>query len=473
MGRCDEYCTALEEQAVKALAEDLVAVLFHDLEFEACTDPWQRRISELVGWVGGVGGELFLEIVFLEVLGDGQIFECATTDRAEETIRCGAFERTGADLRISSDDEFACIIELGIHRGLHFGGRRDEAFPLNAFDIVADDKAIGVDTANAEGLLVTGHDDGLGRNDLECDGLASLRRLNLRCGVHLDAFVRNSESVEMLGGRHIECAVTHARCAEAVAFEFDLLHDLAGLLAGFHHDELAFHDRAVKQAIHVDRGGVQIRVAELQLPDVSTSVGIDRIKLCTVGELINHITDKHGRTARCADRIAPDFDARLQGGGFRCDRNGLSRRGSSWGRRWDQFFRQLDADHAALLGVIDVFITMDGDEVALVQHHGGVHAVFADGHLPVWFAVVCVHTDDVAATGGEVGDAFAIAGFEHGCREGAVHGRADAGQRPPGEFAGFFVEAIRTVGSWAVSAPVGEDEVDDDELALDHRAAHA
>ena len=84
-------------------------------------------------------------------------------------------------------DEFARLIKAGIHRGFHLSGWWDEAFPLHAFDVIAHDKAVGVDAADAEGLLVAGHDDGFSGDDLEGDGFACCGDFSHGCGIDFDA----------------------------------------------------------------------------------------------------------------------------------------------------------------------------------------------------------------------------------------------------------------------------------------------
>ena len=115
---------------------------------------------------------------------------------------------------------------------------------------------------------------------------------------------------------------------------------------------------------------------------------------------------------------------------------------------------------------------MDGDDVAFVNHDAGVHAVFTKRHSPVGLAAAGVDADQIAAAGGEIHHAFAIASFHDRCREGGIHRWAHARQAPPDEFAGLFIETIHTVSGRTVGTPVGEDEVDDDEVTFDDRTAH-
>ncbi len=264
----------------------------------------------------------------------------------------------------------------------------------------------------------------------------------------------------MQGGGHIQHAVADARGTEAAALQFELLNDLAVFFAGLHNHQLAFHHRAVEQAVHIERGGMQVGVAELLLPHLRAGVGIDRIQRGAVIKLIHHISHQNGGTAGGGKWQAPDFDAWLKHEAFRT--GGITQR-----------LRQLDADHAALFRVVEVLIPMDGDQRALMQHHGGVHAVFADGHFPVGVTIARVHADDVATAGGVIHHTAAITRFDHRSGKRAVHRRHHAGARPPDQFAGLFVKGIHAVGGRTIGTPVGVDEMRHHQIALDHRTAHA
>ena len=102
--------------------------------------------------------------------------------------------------------------------------------------------------------------------------------------------------MEFFGGGHVEHAIADDGCAEALDIfaELDLLDDFTVLLAWLHHDELAFQHGAVEQAIHIQRGGVQVGVAEFLLPHLLARVGVDGVERSAVIELVDHIANHHG-----------------------------------------------------------------------------------------------------------------------------------------------------------------------------------
>ena len=199
----------------------------------------------------------------------------------------------------------------------------------------------------------------------------------------------------------------------------------------------------------------------LQGPNDLARICIHRVQHAGIVHLIHHSVDQHGRTIAAANRIAPHL--------------GLARvhiiLGPRSGRR--HLLRQGEGSHASLVRGVHILIAMHDDDLVLVQEHRGIHAVLAGLPAPQRLAIHRVHTHHIAAARAGVEHTLAIARLEDGHGERAIHRRRHAWHAPPDQLARQLVERIEAVGSRTIRAPVGADAMQDHQVALDHRRAHA
>ncbi len=215
--------------------------------------------------------------------------------------------------------------------------------------------------------------------------------------------------------------------------------------------------RHVEFAIGVERTGIALLDANLELPFDLAGVGVYSTEIAFLGDDINRVAGQNGRTGRGRNVRRPKlkllaFEHHRAGGGIRGrDIRNLQR------HQLAGFIR-----HAK-----------NGNELVVVMDdYRGVDAGAEQRDAPERFTGAGIDGGNAAITKRRINHAFAAARGDMGMRKGIILGPI-ARTRGPDEFAGLFVEGVKAVGGRAVRAPVGGDAARDDEVAINHRRCRA
>ena len=172
-------------------------------------------------------GEL-VDLHFLEVLGNGYARENPTANDAKGAA-AGGFEGSAAHLCLRACGEFAFFIERSIERGAHFGGGRDERFPLHIRD-GSRGEAIGINAADGEFLRFAREQRELLRHDLQGHGRAGGFFGQSEPLAFAADILSDFKAIHVFAGGQIQLAVHDGGGAERESLQFYAVQDFAFVL---------------------------------------------------------------------------------------------------------------------------------------------------------------------------------------------------------------------------------------------------
>src|SRR4051812_37904955 len=128
---------------------------------------------------------------------------------------------------------------------------------------------------------------------------------------------------------------------------------------------------------------MDVRRRDFLGPFNGAGIRVDSADDSRVIEDVNAVADENRRAVAAADRIAPDFHARLKDGGVRA------------GSRRSELVWELDGGHATLFGGVHVFIAVDGDDDVLIEEDRSIDPVFAGLPAEERLATAGIHANNM------------------------------------------------------------------------------